>query len=722
MHFLLRVRAITSLNSFRRGFLALMALACLSLTASGQTIVDCTNTVSTPTQVASTGLAELLGTITITCTGGTAGNTVFANLYVTLNTNITNTLDSNGNPTGITIGVQGPTTVTEDTTILSSPTSLEIPNLTYSVPTPNTLPVTITINGIRASAASVQNGQAGTVINATLIGLGMILPTYQLPLGIGNPPLAASSQNNGIPCSEPALPSSTDFDSFVNGGVASSSVRVTETTPAAFVPAATGATNGTRILVRLSGYGSNVQLWVPNALVGNSGSVPTSAGAFASSIAGGTYTHNANQLLLSLVTGADQNGVGGTLVTTTPGGGASFTGLTQISVSNGSAYAVYEVLDDSPYVQESVQVPVFIVTSNTNCSLPLTPVLSVVEAPVSTVSVATATDPVPRYINYALAPDCQQTGDCNQGYFPVLSLDTTPITLTGSAQGLTETATVALLNNGGSLLTYSTSIAYQSGANWLSVTPASGDVMAGLPLQVIGDPTTLQPGTYSATVTVNAGEAGSSMIPVTFNVGPAGPTVRAIVNAASFQSGVTPGSYVALFGADLAGTNVTVTFNGIPVTPIYDSAGQVNLIVPSSLAPQSGVPVIATINGTPSNTFKLTLLTNAPGIFTPGILNADSSINSASNPAARGSFVQIYLTGMTIPLIGTLSVTMGSQIGIAPLPGQTYATVLPALNQVNVTVPGSLAFSGNSTPLSVCIAALAGVDPLCSNSVALYVK
>ncbi len=95
-------------------------------------------------------------------------------------------------------------------------------------------------------------------------------------------------------------------------------------------------------------------------------------------------------------------------------------------------------------------------------------------------------------------------------------------------------------------------------------------------------------------------------------------------------------------------------------------------------------------------------------------------MNSASNPAARGAFVQVYMTGLTIPVVGTVTVTMGSQTGISPLPGQTYATVLPALDQVNVTVPASLA--AGATSAAVCVAALPGVAPLCSNSVTLYLK
>jgi uncharacterized protein (TIGR03437 family) len=346
-------------------------------------------------------------------------------------------------------------------------------------------------------------------------------------------------------------------------------------------------------------------------------------------------------------------------------------------------------------------------------------------APVSTVAIASQTAPVPRYISSALGSDCQQAGDCNQAYFPVLSLDTTPISFTGASQGLSQTATVALLNNGGSVLSYSASIAYQSGAGWLSVTPTAANVPSGRNISITADPTSLQAGSYVATISVDAGEAGKASIPVTFTVGPPGVTIRAIVNAASYQNGITPGSYVALYGSDLAGQNIQVTFNGTPATvipvPAPYNQTQINLIIPATLTPQSGASVVATIDGKVSNTFTQTLVTNAPGVFTPGILNSDNSVNSSAHPAAKGSFVQVYLTGLTIPLVGTLSATMGGQAGILPLPGQTYATVLPALNQVNVVVPTSLAPTGN-VPLSICIAALPGVSPICSNSVDFYVQ
>ncbi len=396
--------------------------------------------------------------------------------------------------------------------------------------------------------------------------------------------------------------------------------------------------------------------------------------------------------------------------------------MIQLTVSGGAAYAVYEVVDHSPYVLESVQAPVFVVSAPYSCSTLPQATINVSEAPVSTVSVATMTDPTPRYIASALASDCQQVGDCNAVYYPVLSVNTTPVILTGASLGATQAGSISVVNNGGSVLSFTTSITYQSGANWLTVTPSAGDDAINATLGIIANPGALQPGTYTANVTVNAGEAGTASVPVTFTVAQPGVTIQGIVNAASFQTGaISPGSYVALFGLNLAGTNVSVTFNTQTAQVIYDSAGQINLIVPAALT-GSNATVVATVNGQVSNPFIVTLAPNVPGIFTPGIVNSTGLVNAGSNLATRGTYVSIYLTGLAIPVTGTVTVNIGSQTGIAPLPGQTYVQpTYPALDQVNVTVPVGLAFNGNSVPLAVCVTTTPG-QPVCSNAVTLYVQ
>src|SRR5439155_26134017 len=98
------------------------------------------------------GLAERLGNITLSCTGGTASSTVSLTIFISLNTNITNRLDANGDPVGITqTGAVGNPRMTSATTLTFSP-------LNYTVPAAPATPVVITISGIRAAVAPIATG------------------------------------------------------------------------------------------------------------------------------------------------------------------------------------------------------------------------------------------------------------------------------------------------------------------------------------------------------------------------------------------------------------------------------------------------------------------------------------------------------------------------------------------------------------------------------------
>ncbi len=719
--------ATARFRGFYRFLVPVVALGSVCLPVAAQTTSQCNSAGTATAQVAASGLAEKIGNMVITCTGGSSGNNVIANLYVTLNTNITNSLDANGNPQFITVTSSGAAAFTASPVVLTSATTLELANINYTVPANNATPVVITISGVRAAVASIQNGQSPALVNATFSAIGLNLTGALVNVALGVPSLLSSAVNNGISCQGSPLPMTTDFPSFVAAGTASSAVRITEAFATAFAPADATSTQGTRIFVQFSGYGAGVNLYVPDVLVGNSGTTPTSGGEFNSSIAGGTYTPNSHQLLLSRVSGTNSSGAGGTLVAALPAISTSFTSMSQLSVSGGAAYAVYEVLDDNPFVSEAVQVPVFVVTAANNCASSLQTDLTAMEAPVSTVSVATATDPVPRYVSAALGSDCQQTGDCTANYFPVLSISSAPVNLTGSSSGAVQSVSIPMSNSGGTQLNLTISVAYQNGSGWLTATPTS---TAGvLALAVAANPASLQQGVYTATININAGEAGAVAIPFTFTVGPEGITIEAIVNAASFAAGpVAPGSYVALFGLDLTGTspvagaNPAVTFNGLNASVVYSSATQINLIVPASLSGQSTATVLVSVNGQVSNSFTVSLAANEPGVFTPGILNSDNSVNGASNPAKRGTYVQVYLTGLATPVpANSVIVTIGSQTGIVPSFAGLQGT-LPALDQVNVTIPASLVFTGNSVPLSVCFAPLPLTPQICSNSVSLYVQ
>ncbi|MGC9972597.1 MAG: hypothetical protein ABSE56_18595 [Bryobacteraceae bacterium] len=112
---------------------------------------------------------------------------------------------------------------------------------------------------------------------------------------------------------------------------------------------------------------------------------------------------------------------------------------------------------------------------------------------------------------------------------------------------------------------------------------------------------------------------------------------------------------------------------------------------------------------------------SAPGVFAYGgrpqavVVNADASFNSASNPAARGSFVALFATGegattpegvdgkLPVPdkwpaPAADLSVTFGGAPGEVLFKGLIFAGVL----QVNVRVPQN-APVGDAVPLTLTV-------------------
>jgi uncharacterized protein (TIGR03437 family) len=595
-----------------------------------------------------------------------------------------------------------------------------------------------TISGIRVAMPTIKGN--GALVNASVVGNQLNLPNQSLVLAVGAPTLLASVVNYGVPCLGSATPSSIDFSGLA-GASTSSTIRVTEASLGAFAPKPAGSDFGVRFLVTLSGYGPNAQVYVPDVIVGGVAPTPTSSGAFNSSVSGGTFTPGSNQLLLTRVNGTDAAGGGGTLVLgSAPLVSTDFTSVTRLSLSNGAGSAVYEVLAANSSLVDSAQIPVFVVVPPSSCSTIARNTLGVTLAPASNVSTPTQTDPIPRYVAATPPSDCSVMRDCSAGYFPVLQVTPASVTLTGSSLGSTQTDFITVGNGGSSQLAFTVSSAYQTAtgqsvANWLSISDTAGIVnpSAGINNFVIrlsANPATLIPGTYQATVTIDAGSLGAMTVPVTFNVGAAGPIIQSVVNAANSQTGpVAAGSFASIYGVNLVAKNkATVTFNGFPAAITYNgqpsasAPAQINVLVPPELGQAANAGVVATIDGVVSNTFPVKLVANAPAVFNPGILNENNSVNLASAPESRGHIIQIFLTGLATPIslpvtvnIGSASIT-GSQIIYA-----AAAPTIPGLEQVNVRVPSTLEFSGNSAPLSICVPVTGG-SPACSAPVNLYLQ
>jgi astacin len=154
---------------------------------------------------------------------------------------------------------------------------------------------------------------------------------------------------------------------------------------------------------------------------------------------------------------------------------------------------------------------------------------------------------------------------------------------------------------------------------------------------------------------------------------PATLTATGFLNGASYLDGpVAPGEIVAIFGlelgpAELAGLTLTaqrrvataaggvrVLFDGTPAPVLYASSRQVGVVVPFNVAGKTMVRVQLDNNGRLTNLLTLNVAAAAPALFTAGasgrgagaFLNGDGSLNTAANPAARGSIVVLYATGL----------------------------------------------------------------------------
>jgi uncharacterized protein (TIGR03437 family) len=275
------------------------------------------------------------------------------------------------------------------------------------------------------------------------------------------------------------------------------------------------------------------------------------------------------------------------------------------------------------------------------------------------------------------------------------------------------------------------------------------------------------PVTGSAYQTTNAGSGDAYIARFDLGMATAAPQITLVENGASLSQdslhALSPGMIVTLKGTGLGpnpaqggaidgatgrvSTNVAgvqVLIANTPCPLLYLSDVQINTIVPYEVTSMVGqyVPVQVIYNGVPGNVaFKIVQATE-PGIFSfddgsgqGAILNQDSSINAANNPAPRGTVIQIFATGegQTLPLgtdgaianqplaqiprpVAAVSLTVGG----VPVPPEniTYAGTLPqgvaGAMQINAILPSDtptgaavpivLTIGSNSSPNSLTVA------------------
>ncbi len=671
-------------------FLSFFSLASAGLVSAQTTFC---NTSAVPAILRAEGLAERVGDIQISCTGS-PNATLTGNFTFSFNSSVTNRLGSGNTLTGIVFtgdSGSGPQPV------LVQPVQLNQFTLVFNGATVTFSPqgtLNLRVAGIRVNAT-----QTGTAITAFIAGLPiamapMVVGLAERGLYVGNSDSLICAQN-GSP-----LPDAITFSSLLAGGTAFATTRVTEGFADAFGPRRDSnyfnADSGQRILVQYTGFPSDARLFVPDAVAGSDAVHPTAGGDLEVPGSGGAYQSVAGgSLLLARVAGANANGAGGTPVfAPSPIGSptVNLDSVSEIPIVNGSAFVTYEVVDANPSALETAQFPTFLgllPNGSRNASVTAE---SVYFAPLSTAATASTSEPLPRFTAVTPQPDCGIIGDCGtvQGQ---LSVGTTPINVTEPSGGATAQAYFTVRNLGGGLMPWTASISYAGISGWLVLDPKSS--VGNTTVRVYSNPAGLAPGTYSATITINAGPAGSATVPVSFTVTAAPvtpkkvvPAVTDVLNSASLAAvPIVPGSLTTIKGSAFTGKTLTVTFNGIPATILFSNDTQINLLVPQALSSVSSADLVISVDGSSSTVKTVPVAPFEPAIFPNALLNQDGTLNSASNAAARGSVVYFWATGLS----GTGHISV--RIGDRQLDNLNYAGPAPGLlgvQQVNVPVPADL--------------------------------
>jgi hypothetical protein len=407
-----------------------------------------------PAQSRAEGIAELLGDIVVQCRLADNNTTGFppsinANVAVTLNVNVTNNIDFGAGsdvvdavlivnevldtspitPTATpTLAVCCANTQkpmygrrTSVNTIQWSGAILPVPEVN---PNPNTLVLRVTNMRGNVSQLGIPTGEgafpSAQVTAFISVSSSTAVPVTNNVLNIGIPLLGLITRFRGrnqedvplpivaLQCVTRFIDSDGNIDRFEPGGTdfphtganddGSFSIRLSEGYASSFktlgVPTVTpasaqvedgfptppsginggGATQGTRFIIRFFNVPNGVRIATPARLLG------TASGG--------------HVLTIVKVPGTDANGAGALNSTLTP--------ASEVTITGGFGFVVYEVIDCNPFTVENVIVPIWAASrANTANDLPAVGTLQVSAAfaPLSTVTTSNRDAPEPRFVD-----------------------------------------------------------------------------------------------------------------------------------------------------------------------------------------------------------------------------------------------------------------------------------------------------------------------------------
>lgn len=184
-----------------------------------------------------------------------------------------------------------------------------------------------------------------------------------------------------------------------------------------------------------------------------------------------------------------------------------------------------------------------------------------------------------------------------------------------------------------------------------------------------------------------------------------------VLNAASYQPNLAPGTLAAIFGQGLAAANqdTTVELDNVPAPVLAATGFQVNFAIPANVTPGAHSLRVTSRYGSQEQAVQLAAV--APAIFLMGsgrgaVVNASGLLNTPTTPAQRGGVVVVYATGLG-SLIPQGDLQVAENKVTATVGGATvdvlFAGAAPGftgLNQINLRLPASIP-PGIDLPLTI---------------------
>ncbi len=268
-----------------------------------------------------------------------------------------------------------------------------------------------------------------------------------------------------------------------------------------------------------------------------------------------------------------------------------------------------------------------------------------------------------------------------------------------------------------------------------------------------GSWTPVNPGSQVSLTISAASAAGSGSTHIAVNVQPVARqgTVKVAVDAAAGSQAipglVTAGSYISIYGTNLAGnpasaitTPLPTTLSGAQVfigpsqmTLVYAASNQINGVVPQGLTPGATYPLVVINGGYSSDPISVTIASVQPAIYSldasgsgqgiiqiAGTTSMSSAFGAGARPATQGEYLTIYCNGlgpvagpngepppadgsaapldMAFRTLGDVTVSIGGIHQTAQFAG--LAPGLVGVYQVNVRVPSD-GLSGDAIPVAI---------------------